>query len=113
MASDPTTRFTSRVEDYVRFRPGYPDEVFDLLKRECGLEPDKTVADVGSGTGISARGLLRTGAAVVAVEPNVAMRASLSPEAGLRSVAGTSEATGLPNGSIDLVTAFQAFHWFD
>ena len=113
MASDPTTRFTSRVEDYVRFRPGYPSEVFELLERECGLGAGKTVADVGAGTGISARGLLGTGATVVAVEPNAAMRAAIGSGKGLRSVEGTSEATGLPEESIDLVTAFQAFHWFD
>ena len=75
------------------------------------------MADVGSGTGISARRLLATGATVFAVEPNVAMRAAaeaaLAAEPGFRSVDGTAEATGLPKRSVDLVTAFQAFHWFD
>lgn len=110
MTADSTTRFTSRVEDYVRFRPNYPEESFALLQRECGLGPGKVVADVGSGTGISARRLLATGASVVGVEPNAAMRTAAE---GFPSVDGTSEATGLPDASVDLVTAFQAFHWFD
>ncbi len=115
MASDPTRRFSDRVSDYVRYRPGYPPEVRELLERECGLGPGSVVADVGSGTGISVGMLLDAGAAVVAVEPNAAMRAAAEAAWGdrIRSVNGTAEATGLADGSVDLVLAAQAFHWFD
>lgn len=117
MGSDPTTRFTDRVANYVRYRPNYPDELFALLSREAHLDSASTIADIGSGTGISTRRLLRTGANVVGVEPNDAMRsaaeAALSDDPKFRSVNGTSEATTLPPGSVDLVAAFQAFHWFD
>lgn len=60
---------------------------------------------------------LRNGNAVFAVEPNDAMRAAaearLGNIPGFRSVRGTAEATTLPDGSIDLAVAAQAFHWFD
>jgi SAM-dependent methyltransferase len=116
-ARDPKARFTDRVDDYVRYRPGYPGDVIDLLVRECGLGPASVVADVGSGTGILSKLLLTTGARVVGVEPNAAMRAAAERDLGesprFQSVDGSAEATGLEPASVDLVTAAQAFHWFD
>ncbi|HKB04485.1 MAG TPA: class I SAM-dependent methyltransferase [Gemmataceae bacterium] len=115
-SSDPTSRFSDRVADYVRTRPGYPPEVLDLLRRE-GLTPDVVIADVGSGTGLSAEMFLKAGHTVYGVEPNREMReAAESRLAGypsFHSVTGTAEATTLPTGSIGAVVAGQAFHWFD
>jgi SAM-dependent methyltransferase len=116
-ASNATSRFSNRVENYVLYRPGYPAEVIKALKAECGLLPGHAVADVASGTGIWARMLLENGNPVLGVEPNAEMR-----EAGERllagfpkftSVSGTAEATTLPDQSVDFVTAAQAAHWFD
>jgi SAM-dependent methyltransferase len=115
--SDATSRFSDRVENYVRYRPGYPPEVVQELKAECGLARSHVIADVASGTGIWSRLLLENGNPVFGVEPNTEMR-----EAGERllaafpkftSVAGTAEATTLPDQSVDFVTAAQAGHWFD
>ncbi|HVW68469.1 MAG TPA: class I SAM-dependent methyltransferase [Steroidobacteraceae bacterium] len=112
-----TERFSTRVENYIRYRPGYPAAVLDLLRVRCGLTAAATVADVGSGTGILTELLLETGAAVYAVEPNREMRAAaerlLSDYGRFRSVNGTAEATTLPDACVDLITASQAFHWFD
>jgi SAM-dependent methyltransferase len=112
-----TQRFTGRVEDYARYRPGYPPELLDLLRRECGLTKSAVVADVGSGTGILARLILENGNRVVMVEPNDEMRhvgeRLLSGHGTFESVAGTAEATTLPESSADLITAGQAFHWFE
>jgi SAM-dependent methyltransferase len=114
---DPTARFSDRVADYVRTRPGYPPAVLDILRREAGLSPATVVADVGSGTGLSAELLLKNGNPVVGVEPNADMRAAaeslLAGYPNFRSVAGTAENTTLPDASVDLVVAGQAFHWFD
>jgi SAM-dependent methyltransferase len=114
---NPTHRFSDRVENYVRYRPGYPVAVLDILRADAGLTPDAAVADVGSGTGISAELVLRNGNTVFGVEPNAAMRAAaeqlLAASPKFRSVAGTAEATTLPDASVDLVVAGQAFHWFD
>src|ERR1700682_5694976 len=74
MSKSPTARFSDRVENYVRYRPGYPPEVLDLLRAECGLRPSHTVADIASGTGAFTRLLLENGNSVFAVEPNAAMR---------------------------------------
>ena len=115
--SDPTVRFSNRVRDYVRARPSYPSELITLLQNEIGLGPGCTVADVGSGTGILTGLLLDTGSRVFGIEPNDAMReaaeTALGQHPGFQSVAATAEHTGLPDDSVDVVTAAQAFHWFD
>ncbi|WP_413625863.1 class I SAM-dependent methyltransferase [Luteibacter sp. Lutesp34] len=111
-----TERFSDRVEDYVRYRPDYPRALVDWL-HGLGVRPDWLVADVGAGTGISSKLFLDAGHRVTAVEPNAAMRAAaarwLGGEGRYHAVDGTAEATGLPDGSVDLVIAAQAFHWFD
>ena len=117
MALDPTQRFSNRVDNYVRYRPGYPPELLTVLENEVGLTPAAVVADIGSGTGISAAFFLKNGNTVFAVEPNDAMRAAaesrLRESSKFHSVKGTAEQTTLPEKSIDLVVAAQAFHWFD
>lgn len=115
--TDPTRRFSDRVDDYVRYRPSYPPAVLDLLRRECGLTPRWIVADVGSGPGNLARLFLRNGNAVYGVEPNREMRQAgerlLRDFPRFTSVEGTAEDSTLAPASVDLVTAGQAFHWFD
>ena len=113
----PTERFSDRVDDYVRYRPGYPPEALEPLLGDCGLGAGSTVADVGAGTGIWTGRLLDTGCRVLALEPNREMRAAgrrrLGEEHGVTWLDATAEETGLPDASVDLVTAAQAFHWFD
>jgi SAM-dependent methyltransferase len=117
MSKAPTTRFSDRVENYVRYRPGYPAEVIELLRDECGLRPDHVLADVASGTGLFTRMLLDNGNCVFAVEPNADMRDAgaqvLEGYNKLTLVAGTAEETTLASASVDFVTAAQAAHWFD
>jgi len=115
--SNATSRFSDRVENYVRYRPGYPAEVLLELKTECGLTPSHAIADIASGTGICTRILLENGNPVFGVEPNAEMRQAgdrlLAAFPNFTSVAGTAEATSLPDASVDFVTAAQAAHWFD
>jgi SAM-dependent methyltransferase len=116
-APDSKGRFSNRVADYVRYRPGYPRGVLDLLRDECGLTPASAIADIGSGTGILTKLFLDNGNFVYGIEPNAAMREAgeefLAAYSKFRSVAATAEATTLPNAGVDLVTAAQAYHWFD
>lgn len=114
---NPAQRFSSRVDNYVRYRPGYPPEVLELLKSECGLRPDSVVADIAFGTGILTHMLLAKGNRVFGVEPNSAMRRAgeelLAHYPRFTSIAGTAEATTLAHQSVDFVTAAQSAHWFD
>lgn len=117
MSVDPTTRFSGRVDEYVKARPSYPQGVLPILRDACGLRATSVVADLGSGTGLFTKLLLESGATVNAVEPNDEMRAAaerlLGDAPGFKSVAGCAEKTTLGDASVDLVTAAQAFHWFD
>src|SRR5579872_6442983 len=117
MIPNPTQRFSGRVESYKRYRPGYPAEIVDLLRRECGLRDDATIADVAAGTVLLTEIFLAAGFSVVAVSLKNKMRAACSElestYSNLRCVAGTAESTGLPDHSIDLITVAQAMHWFD
>jgi ubiquinone/menaquinone biosynthesis C-methylase UbiE len=112
-----TTRFSSRVNDYIKYRPHYPGEVVSFLQENYGLGPHNTIADIGAGTGISSRLFLEKGYTVIAVEPNAEMRnaavADLQHFQTFSTLAGTAEHTLLPDASIDIVVAAQAFHWFD
>lgn len=114
---DSTRRFSNRVENYVRYRPTYPEGVLDLLRKETGLGTTHVIADIGSGTGISAEYFLRNDYEVFGIEPNLAMRqaaeSQLQSHSKFHSIDGTAEATTLPAQSVDYIVAAQAFHWFD
>ena len=113
----PQQRFSNRVDDYVRFRPTYPVQAINWLRSETGLAAGAVIADLGSGTGISAEPFLRLGCTVFCVEPNREMRAAaerlLSDRPGFHSVTGTAEATTLADQSVGFIVVAQAFHWFD
>lgn len=114
---DSTKRFSSRVDNYVRYRPGYPKAIIDLLRDDCGLNKDSVIADIGSGTGKLTELFLDNGNPVLGVEPNREMREAgerlLKPFPRFTSVDGTAEATTLPDHCADFIITGQAFHWFD
>jgi SAM-dependent methyltransferase len=114
--ADAKQRFSNRVADYARYRPGYPSGVVQLLREECGLRPEHVIADVGSGTGLLSKLFLYHGNRVYGVEPNSEMRAAgeafLQQHANFQSVSGSAEATNLAAHSVEFITAGQAFHWF-
>jgi SAM-dependent methyltransferase len=115
--ADAKQRFSNRVADYVRYRPGYPAALLDLLRTECGFGPNHVVADVGSGTGLLSKLFLANGNRVFGVEPNLEMRQAgeefLRSFPKFTSVTGSAEVTTLGGASIDFIAAGQAFHWFD
>ena len=105
--------FGAAAADYERARPSYPPESIDILRTELGVGPGARVCDLAAGTGKLTRLLVATGADVVAVEPVAGMRDQLSevlPE--IDVLDGTAEAIPLDDGSLDVVTVAQAFHWF-
>jgi SAM-dependent methyltransferase len=112
-----TQRFSSRVNNYIRYRPSYPWAVIETLQTQCGLTTATVVADIGSGTGKLTELFLQHGNHVLGVEPNREMRTAgeqiWQGYPHFTSVAGTAEATTLPAQVVDLVVAGQAFHWFD
>ena len=114
---DPTQRFSDRVDNYIRYRPRYPDTLLPLLERELNFTPQAVIADIGCGPGISSEPFLKNGNKVYGIEPNDAMREAaqrrLADSPKFRACKGTAEATTLPDQWVDFITAMQAFHWFD
>lgn len=112
-----TQRFTNRVDNYTKYRPGYPAAVLQLLRTSGHLSTNAVIADVGSGTGIFTKLLLDKDYTVYAVEPNEAMRQAADDALGdnpkYHSVNGTAEETTLKPNSAAMVVCAQAFHWFD
>ena len=117
MTIDSKERFTNRVDNYRKYRPGYPEEFISVIKEICRLNDESVVADIGSGTGIMTEILLPHCRKVYAVEPNAGMRISAEQQFGgepkFVSINGSAEGTTLPSNSIDIIISAQAFHWFD
>ena len=113
----PTTRFSDRVENYVKYRPSYPIEIIPFLERYYGLSQNSRIADIGSGTGIFSELFLKSGYRVIGIEPNDNMRRAaetkLSIYPGFTSRNRRAEQTGLKTHSLDLITVAQAFHWMN
>lgn len=117
MNSESTQRFSHTVDNYIRFRPGYPEEIISFMQQEFGLSYSSVIADIGSGTGKLTELFLKNGCPTFAVEPNDAMREAgeklLGHYSNFTSINGTAEQTNLMDHAVDFVTAGQAFHWFD
>jgi len=95
-------------EDYDRFRPTYPD---DAIEWSVGIHKSQIV-DVGCGTGKLTTRLSALGHDVVGVDRSEQMLRTMTRR-GLRAVRGAVEDLPFKTGSVDVVTAAQAFHWFD
>lgn len=104
--------FETDADRYARGRPDYPAEVMGWLTDTLHIGSNRTVVDLGAGTGKFTRRLVETGARVVAVEPASAMRVSLGAIPGIDVLDGTADAIPLPDRSVDAVVCAQAFHWF-
>ena len=115
--NDNTKRFSDRVEDYIRYRPDYPEAIVKILEEKINPDKNKTIADIGSGTGISSKLFLKNDYKVIGVEPNKEMREAaeqmLSGFENFKSVNGAAEKTNLPDESVDVIFCGQAFHWLD
>lgn len=110
-------RFDNRVKNYVKYRPHYPLEMLEFFRNELNLQKSSVIADIGSGTGISAKLFLENNNKVFGIEPNELMRKAseeyLSNFSNFQIVDGTAENTTLEDNSVDFIVAAQAFHWFD
>jgi SAM-dependent methyltransferase len=117
VSMNPTTRFSDRVENYVKYRPSYPTKIISFLEETIGLGKKHRIADIGSGTGLFSELFLIRGYEVIGIEPNESMRRAserrLSRYGGFTSRAHRAEQTGLRNHSVDLITVAQAFHWME
>lgn len=113
MTEDPRSRrtaFTAVATEYDLGRPDHPDGIYDAL----GPLERLRVADVGAGTGIATRALAARGARVVAIDPSTEMLdRALARSPQLAAIAADGARLPLADGSLDLVTFGQSWHWLD
>ena len=114
MSSTFQPRFGHAAEEFERYRPNYPRELFDHILAAVPAERRDRAVDLGAGTGKSTRALIPHFRAVIAVEPDPRMAAKLAeevPQAIVRNA--TAEACIQPDASVDLVTIANALHWME
>lgn len=110
---NPLSRFSDRADNYAKYRPSYPAAAIDTILEGLTNFSQFVAADIGAGTGISSRLLAERGIRVIAIEPNEAMRKAALPHPLLELREGRAESTNLADVSVDLISCFQSFHWFD
>lgn len=103
--------FSNRSANYEKYRPRYPESAINMIF--ANLDLPLTVADVGAGTGISSRLMAQDGINVLAIEPNIEMTNAAPWHPQVQFLQRTAENIPLPSATVDLVTSFQAFYWFD
>jgi len=107
------TAFSGAASVYERTRPDYPPEALSWLGERLALGPGRRVLDLAAGTGKLTRGLVGSGAEVIAVEPVEGMRRTLADAVpGAEVVAGVAQAIPLGSQTVDALTVAQALHWF-
>ena len=113
---DTTQRFSTRAEDYARYRWDYAEAAIEAVCDIVQLKSEACMADIGAGTGILTRHFVARARYVYAVEPNAAMRRwaiqALAGYPALIAVDGRAEAIPLPDRAVELITVGQALHWF-
>ena len=110
---DSTNIFSTRAIDYAKYRPSYPVEAIATILQGIKSSSQLVAADIGAGTGIGSRMLANCGVKVIAIEPNSEMIQAAEPHTQVKFEEATAQVTQLPDASVDLVTSFQAFHWFN
>ncbi len=109
----PLDLFSERAGDYVKYRPSYPSNAITTIIKGLGETSQLVAADIGAGTGIASHLLADQGVRVIAIEPNTSMREATVPHPLIEFREAGAECTNLPDESVNLVTCFQAFHWFN
>jgi SAM-dependent methyltransferase len=103
--------FSESSPDYARFRPSYPDALFDWMA--AGSPALDRAWDCATGTGQAAAGLAARFIHVVATDASVAQLSEAARLPGISYVRSMAEASGLAAGSMDAIAIAQAVHWFD
>ena len=103
--------FSKQAADYVKFRPGYPQELFDYLG---SLAPTRQLAwDCGTGNGQAAVGLASVFDRVIATDASENQIANAQPHERVDYRVAPAENSGIESGAVDLIMVAQALHWFD
>jgi SAM-dependent methyltransferase len=103
--------FSRQAADYAKFRPGYPQELFNYLG---GIAPSRQLAwDCGTGNGQAAIGLASVFDRVIATDASEKQISNAQPYDRVEYRVAPAEDSGIDSGTVDLIMVAQALHWFD
>jgi SAM-dependent methyltransferase len=103
--------FSTQATDYAKFRPRYPQELFDYLGRIASS--GQLAWDCGTGNGQAAIGLASVFGRVIATDASEKQIANAQPHERVEYRVAPAENSGLKSGTLDLIMVAQALHWFD
>ena len=103
--------FSGQSKDYARFRPRYPDALYEFLKAQPSLHD--VVWDCATGNGQAACDLARYFKTVYATDASAAQISNAQQSPNIKYSVAPAEQSGLPGSFADMVTVAQAVHWFD
>jgi ubiquinone/menaquinone biosynthesis C-methylase UbiE len=116
---DTSSLYDNRVEYYLKYRPGYPDQyVSDLIKLKI-LQKSDVIVDMGCGTGLLAEIFLRNRNKVIGIEPNLEMRQAAENylkkylPISFKCLNGKAESSTLDPISVNHIVCGESFHWFE
>jgi SAM-dependent methyltransferase len=114
VARQASQRFAAQALDYDRFRPRYPESVFDDIMEHANLAAGAETIEVGAGTGIATQPLVDRGLVVTAIEPAAEMAGVVETKLGDRAQIFVGRFEDYPpRRSVDLITSFNAWHWIE
>lgn len=112
--------WTGEATKYDRTRPTPPPILLAILTQLIHMPQPSLVVDLGSGTGLSTMIWSERAQHVIGIEPNADMRTQATSKlkhysgtAHIEYREGSAQQTGLPDGSADIVTCAQSFHWME
>jgi SAM-dependent methyltransferase len=112
LLAKPGTPGFGSAEAYQRFRPAYPEMIFERLMLALGTRA-RWAADLGAGTGQATVPLLQRFDRVTAIEPDVSMAGRLPIDTRLEVRRQNAEDMVFADRSLDAVVAANALHWMD
>ena len=108
--------YSGKQDDYSKYRPTYPIELFDFLSKEYNIK-NKELVELGAGTGIFSKIVSSYCQKLYYVEPNADMinkgKDFCKDCSNIEFINKSAESTELPEKSVDMILAVQSFHWFD
>src|SRR2546430_2624836 len=112
------SQFDICAQEYHKFRPEYPESLFQFLVENFSLNKNDLAIDVGCGTARAALPLAARGLRIIGIDPGMEMLrlardCARAANADMQFVVARAETLAVRDACARLINCAQAFHWFD